>query len=192
MAEGQDDNAASEPAGSSSGGAEYDARLAQLVNSQRQIYAYIVSLMGSRRDADEVLQETNVVLLQKLPEFQGRSTLLTWACSIAFHQVLAHRSRRGRSRHVFLDEGLLAELAEMSVERAHQFDARLEALRSCMEKLPEAGRRLLEARYGMNGPIGDLAGHLSQSESRVRVRLHRLRKALAECVNHTLATEGRA
>jgi DNA-directed RNA polymerase specialized sigma24 family protein len=71
------------------------------------------------------LQEVNLVLWRKAAEFDGRGEFLSWACRIAFLQVLAHRQEPRPSRFLPPDE--VAALTP--AERARVFDARARALR---------------------------------------------------------------
>ena len=45
--------------------------VARLTKSQRQLHAFIFSLVWNPADADDILQETNLVLLQKAEAFDG-------------------------------------------------------------------------------------------------------------------------
>ncbi len=67
-----------------------DALLTQITASQRPLFAYIRTLIGPGSDVDDVLQEVNLILWRKRDEFDGRGRFLTWACHVAYLQVLAH------------------------------------------------------------------------------------------------------
>jgi DNA-directed RNA polymerase specialized sigma24 family protein len=45
--------------------------VARLTESQRQVHAFIYSLVWNPADADDILQEANLVLLQKAEAFDG-------------------------------------------------------------------------------------------------------------------------
>ena len=82
-----------------------------LTNSQSRLYAYILSLTGDREQAQEVLQETNLVLWEKVATFEIGSNFIAWSFRTAYYQVLAQRKRISRNRIVFDDE-LIGGLAE--------------------------------------------------------------------------------
>ena len=70
--------------------------VAHVAGAQRPLFAYIRSLVGPWADPEDILQEVNLVLCRKAGEFD-HGPFLTWACRVAYLQVLAHlkRHRRG-------------------------------------------------------------------------------------------------
>ena len=82
----------------------------QLTACQTMLYAYILMLLPSHDDADDVLQETNLVLWRKADEFVDGTEFGAWACRVAHFQVRAWLRDAQRDRHVF-DPELLGSLA---------------------------------------------------------------------------------
>src|SRR5262245_27178829 len=76
---------------------------------QRGIHAYICTLVPNRVDADDVMQETSLVLWRKWEEFDCNREFIRWACGIAFNEVLKLR-RRVATRRCYFNEELLAQL----------------------------------------------------------------------------------
>jgi DNA-directed RNA polymerase specialized sigma24 family protein len=64
-----------------------------------------------------------------------------------------------------------------------------DALRSCVESLPEGSRRLLVERYTNGASIRQLAVSSAVSEDGLKMRLLRLRQKLAACVRSRLSRE---
>src|SRR4029079_16308299 len=54
----------------------------------RRIYAFIVTLVFTHHDAEEVFQNTSVVLWNKFNEFRPDSNFFAWASRIAYFEVL--------------------------------------------------------------------------------------------------------
>ena len=65
-------------------------------------------------------------------------------------------------------------------------DRRLEALATCIKKLP-AQRELLDRRYRHNESVDGIAERLLKSPNVVSVSLYRLRRALLACIESRLA-----
>ena len=81
-----------------------------IARHQPEIHRYILSLMPDRMLADDVAQETNLVLWRTAAEYDPAQPFLPWALTIALYQVKAARRDAGRDRHVF-DDSLVEILA---------------------------------------------------------------------------------
>jgi RNA polymerase sigma-70 factor (ECF subfamily) len=158
----------------------------QVAGAQRPLYAYIRSLVGPWADPDDILQEVNLVLCRKADEYDGQGRFLTWACRVAYFQVLARMKQRQREKCRFVDEELLADLAGPLAERVERYDDRLEALQNCLGKLPPTHRRMITARYASGGSVQAVARAEGRSAGSVRVTLHRIRLLLLRCIQISL------
>jgi RNA polymerase sigma-70 factor (ECF subfamily) len=164
----------------------------QVAGAQRPLYAYIRSLAGPWVEAEDILQEVNLVLCRKANEFDGRGRFLTWACRIAYFQVLAHLKQRQRDKHLYFDEALLADLAGPLAGEVERLDDRTEALRHCVARLSPVHRRMVTARYARGGSVQKVAEQVGRPAGSVRVTLHRVRLLLLACVQRTLTAKGNA
>ena len=72
--------------------------------NQRRLFLFILSQIPHPVEAEEVLQETNVVIWSKADQFRPGSNFLAWSCQIAHFEILKQRSRRRRSRLQFSDD----------------------------------------------------------------------------------------
>jgi RNA polymerase sigma-70 factor (ECF subfamily) len=165
-----------------------DDFVALLTKFQRQLHAYIFSLVWNPTDADDILQETNLVLLKKASEFDHTRDFLPWAITIARFQTLAGLKRSQRLRFVF-DETLAMFLADEAAREDPVIEARRLALATCLQKLPAAHRDLLIRRYEPKAVVGDMAAALGLSLKALSDRLRRIRGKLLNCIADTLAQE---
>ncbi len=133
------------------------------------------------------MQETAKALWNKFGEYDAARPFLPWAKTFARHEVLLHHRRR--RRYTFLSEELLAQLADSSPEADTLAARRRRALDACVQKLTADDRRLLERRYRDQGTLDDLAGDVGCSANVLYKSLGRIRRALHECINRTLAHE---
>lgn len=155
-----------------------------------RLFAYLVTLLGNRDDAEEVFQETTLALWRSFHEFEPDTNFLSWAKRVAFHRVLTFRKQR-RRLGIPCSEDFLAAVDRMMASQDDVMDARLRALVSCLEKLPEADRRLVECRYESNCQVKSLAAQLGRPANTLYKALERIRHALVECVNRAVAREER-
>jgi RNA polymerase sigma-70 factor, ECF subfamily len=174
-------------------GEHADGFVQRLTGCQKWLYAYILSLTGSTTVADDVLQNTNLVLWKKADQFVEGSDFAAWACSIAYYQVQAFRRDQQRDLLLFDDE-IVAKLAVSAERHAVYSDAEWEVFRECEKKLKPVQRELLRARYGLSGPdstIEQLARERNESSASIVSALYRIRATLRECVRLAISRESR-
>jgi RNA polymerase sigma-70 factor (ECF subfamily) len=156
-----------------------------IARHQPEINRYIFTLLPDRMLADDVAQETNLVLWRKAAEYDPAQPFLPWALTIAFYQVKAARRDASRDRHVFDDS--LVEL--LAAECRDEPNADLEqALEKCLQELPERQRDLILARYAPGSSVQGLAAERQQTPTALSLALMRIRKALETCIERKLAT----
>jgi len=160
-----------------------------LTSSQRKLFAFILSLVRNSSDADDVLQESNMVMWRKWQEFEMGTSFEAWAFTIARYQVMAYRKKQQRSKLHFDDE-LVELLAVDATEMfAEPVDPRRAALRQCLQKLRDDQRRLVARRYEPGGCVNDIAKEQGRTPKAVSEALRRVRRSLLICIEKTLKRE---
>ncbi|MBM4090124.1 MAG: sigma-70 family RNA polymerase sigma factor [Planctomycetes bacterium] len=160
----------------------------ELTCHQTRLRGLVRCLLFDRKQAEDVLQDTNVVLLRKAAEYQPGTDFWAWASQVARYQVLTHAKRLGRERLVF-DEELMESLAAESQLRAASLDQRRDALLACLERLPAPQRQLLEMRYSLGQSMDQIASTMSRPSGSVRQTLYRVREALLSCIERRMVGE---
>ncbi len=155
---------------------------------QRALFLHILTLVGNTTDADEVLQETNVIMWAKREQFQPGTNFLAWGRAIARLEVFRFRRTRGTKLR-FLEEEILDAIADRSDAVSDQMEARKEALRHCLERLRPRDRELVRLRYATEVSGDDVARLLDRPANSVYQSLSRIRRTLAECIQRQLAGE---
>src|SRR5580698_2337957 len=77
--------------------------MALMTQHQRRIFSYIYTLVPDRHDAEDLLQETSLVICEKFDQFDGRD-FMAWACQIAYWRVRYSRQKYARSKVTFNQE----------------------------------------------------------------------------------------
>src|SRR3954467_11250694 len=165
--------------------------MALMTKHQRQIFAYIYALVPNRYDAEDLLQETCVVICEKFDEFEEGTDFVAWACQIAYWRVRYSRQKYARSKVVF-DQEIVDVIAQTADSLADELDERHEALERCLAKLHPRDRDLLIARYEPGGGVEEAARRSGRTIPTAYKALARLRKLLLDCVTTRLAAEGGA
>lgn len=144
--------------------------------------------LDQAHEAEDLAQEAFVTAYRKLHEFDAERPFGPWVRSIAFN-LLRNHWRKFRAVGVGGDEELAALVEQrISVRMASSEGQELTALRDCLEGLDAQSRALVERRYGDAVPVRDIAEEQGRKYSAVTMQLHRLREALAACVQGKLAT----
>lgn len=146
---------------------------------------YIMSLVGNRQDAEDVLQRASVVMWRRFGTFEPGSDFVAWATTVAFYEVRNFQRITGRSRLEFDDE-LMETLAAERAQQVRLWSPRMEALEACMEKLDPVNRELVEFIYTRGWEAGMVAQKQGRSVQTIYNKLNFIRRALAECVQRRM------
>src|SRR5215212_1321193 len=163
--------------------------MALMTRHQRQIFSYIYTLVPVRYDAEDILQETSLVICEKFDDFEEGTDFVAWACQIAYWRVRYARQKFARSKVVFNQE-IVDAIAATAVTLQKETDERHEALQHCLRKLHPRDRDLLLTRYEPGSGVPEAARRSGRSLDAAYKALNRLRKLLFDCVTHQLSSEG--
>lgn len=161
-----------------------------LLTVQPRLKVYIRAMVGDATAADDILQQTNLVLCRKSDQYAFGTDFGAWALKIAHYEVLKQRQRFVRSRVIF-DESLAGSMAAAAVEELADFDDQREALAHCLDELSDTHREMIRRRYALAEGIAQLAAALKRPAGSIRQTLYRIRQRLAECIRARTA-EGKA
>ena len=156
-----------------------------LARHERQLGAYVMTMVPAPHDADDILQEAKVVMWRHFGNFELGTNFGAWARRIAFNQVLAHRKRRQRDRLDF-SENFLRTVAEEAETQADHLEMRERLLQECVAKLPAEHREALHLRYHENLDLDEMAERLDRTVGALYRLLSRIRSVLHECVSKSL------
>ncbi|TWU28377.1 sigma-70 family RNA polymerase sigma factor [Bythopirellula polymerisocia] len=168
---------------------EKNALFMQLyVPNQHRILGYLLTLVGDRNVADDLLQETAVTLFARFDSFELGTDFVAWACQVAFWKVKNYRRSLARSKLLFSDD-FIDKLSERTVEIVPTLDARRQALDACLKRLDERDHEFLMARYQPGGSVARAAQVAGRTTQAAYKSLQRLRRVLRDCVSLRLSTE---
>jgi RNA polymerase sigma-70 factor (ECF subfamily) len=163
--------------------------ISQLIaDNQQRLSGYIRTLVPQRADAEDVRQEVNLFLWRHGHEFQPGTNFAAWAYQIARNHVLSHRKRVCRSKLRFSDE-VVNHLAAEATADIDFAEPRLRALERCLRKLGESDQALVRMRYEPDATTQSVAERFGRPIKGVYRSLSRIRAALLQCIERTLARE---
>lgn len=154
----------------------------RLASAQFDLYAFVSVLMRGADEVADVLQETNLTIIKHGTNYDPSRPFLPWARGVARNCVAKFYSAKSHERLIF-DEALMDRIAEwvpsVTDERPLEDLARL---RHCMARLLPKQRDVVTARYIRGEAVKDIAVREKCSEGAVSMLLHRVRQALADCM----------
>jgi RNA polymerase sigma-70 factor (ECF subfamily) len=161
-----------------------------LLTSRTCISASAWIIVRDAQAAEDIFQNLSVKALTGDARFELEAKLISWAHITARHEALNWiRSRKGRS--LCLDETVLDLVAaewEGDVPGGKE-GTRIEALRSCLETLPQQSRQMLDLRYSDERSCSDIGRVLGLGLDAVYQRLSRVHRALKKCTERRLTGE---
>ncbi len=150
--------------------------------SQLRLYRYIVTLVANQTDAEDILQNVNLVMLRKCDQFEPGTNFLSWSTGIAYLEVMKYRTAKKRTS-VGLSETTLAALSAEAIDRFPVLEQRNAVLPGCMEKLPPTDLALVTDHYFRGLSWETISQTLGRTASSVRHSICRIRRELKRCID---------
>jgi RNA polymerase sigma-70 factor, ECF subfamily len=161
------------------------------LRSEKEIYRYVAALVPNISDADDIVQQTAVDLWKKFDAYDPAQPFTPWACRFALNKTRQWIDRHQRWQ-ALLDRGVAEELARRREELQPELELRLRHLESCLEKLPQVQRSLVEGYYYRRSGIDAVAGSSGRTVAATYKALQRIRHALQLCIEAAARMKGPA
>lgn len=159
--------------------------------SHAQLFSYIHSLVHDTADADDIFQQTSMVLWRLFDQFDRKRDFLPWACGVARLEVSNYLRTRSRRKLYFSDDFNLMLIEAQTEMRSNEVDARKDALAQCVQKLRPNDREILDECYGKDESIDAIAARRGRVPQSIHNTLRRIRRSLFECIRQTIAQQGK-
>lgn len=144
-----------------------------------KLHAFVRSRLRSSEDAEEITQDSVLSALDSLALFSGRSTLFSWLCGIARHEIADYYRRRRIKTIVFSRLPFI----EGFVSRALEPDAKLmrkeyeRRVKRALEAILPHYREILELKYMDGLSVKEIATKMGMSFKACESVLTRARRA---------------
>jgi RNA polymerase sigma-70 factor (ECF subfamily) len=168
------------------------AALSQLVNIYSgKIYNLALRILRNKEDAEDILQETFLTVVEKLHTFDGRSGFFTWIYRIATNASLMKLRRK---KLVFQDIGDDTEYADSIENRVfvdwtqdpsiNIYDQEVKKkIDEAVNKLSDIYRSVFVLRDIEGLSIKETSAILNITEENVKIRLRRARQFLRDILS---------
>ena len=162
--------------------------LSLFLRSEREIFRYVAALVPNVADAEDIVQQTALVLWEKFDAYDPGLPFTPWACRFALNKTRQWLERRQRWQ-ALLENGLADELARRREELRPELDSRLRHLEGCLGKLPAEQLSLVEGFYYRRDGIENLAASSGRTVAATYKVLQRVRLALQNCIENSANPE---
>jgi len=166
-----------------------DEFLTLFLRHQGDLRAFLGALLTDPHQRDDVFQEVALVLWKQFDDYDRARSFGAWARGIAANKVLQTRERLARSPVALAPDAIHALLDAFARTEEEQSPDRADALRRCLERLPDHSRQLLAQRYEKGLDVGEIARQLGRSLDSTYQALSRVRARLEDCIRQRLADE---
>lgn len=157
-----------------------------LTRHSSRIYGFILLLSVGHADAEDIFQETSLVLWEKFGSYVPGTNFQAWACRIAYYETL--RRRRDQPRTQYFSDDAVGMLANDALVIMEQPELDKEALSECLDKLVDKDRRLIEQKYFIRLSASEIAKNSSRPVHAIYRELSRIHTKLLRCVRKALET----
>lgn len=156
-----------------------------LISHEVDLRAFIGAMVRDRDQREDVYQEVAVTLWEGFDRYDADRPFGAWARGIARNKIMQMWDTDRRSALAFAPDAMnaIADAYESAAPAAAEESLQAEALRACMDQLPDHSRRLLDLRYRSDHKLASIAEEVGQTASGVHRSLVRIRATLAECID---------
>ena len=158
------------------------------MQSRERISAAAWMVVQDAHVTEDIFQNTVLKAVTKDVEFEAEAALLSWAFITARREGL-NWIRKHRRESVSIDPEVLALLEQdWQTEPSARAGERINALRECMESLPEKSKHLLRSRYFEGLSCSEISSQVNAKLDAVYKRLSRIHQSLRICVESKMET----
>lgn len=156
--------------------------LQTLMKWRARISAAAWVVVRNTHAAEDIFQNVALKAMTRDVVFESDGAILSWAFITARREGIDWL-RRHRRESACLDAGVLDLLdQEWLAARSSPSGARIEALRDCLEALPEKSRHVLRLRYFEGYSCDEVADKVGLGLDAMYKRVSRLHQDLKKCI----------
>jgi RNA polymerase sigma-70 factor (ECF subfamily) len=138
----------------------------------QKIFRLCMGYVNDYEAAQDLAQETFVVVWQKLPQFRNESDIGTWIFRIASNHCLRQIEKDKKNRSITLPE-------ELKEEQQVDIEPQIALLYRFISELPETDRLIISLELE-EVKQAEIAAIIGLSETNVRVKIHRIKERLTQ------------
>ena len=161
-----------------------------LTANRNRVYAYIVSLVVNHEEAEDIMQETCVLLWQKFNEFQPGTDFLAWSLKVAYYRTLDFRKKKKKNSRVLLSDAVFQQIQQEADGRIEDVEEYVKGLQECVKKLPPHDQELIRMRYHQELTVKAISQRIGKTVQAVYYNVSRVQGILMACIRRYLTVQG--
>ena len=150
---------------------------------QAKLYSYILAVVHNRSDAEELFQETAVILWDSFDKYDEQYSFNAWAIGIAKNKIFEYLRENKKTKKIFSDV-VYKELANIAEQDTEDITERLENVKHCFGKLNMSDRKLLMAKFFQDNSVRQISQLTGRSTNSLYKSFTRIIVQLRKCITH--------
>jgi RNA polymerase sigma-70 factor (ECF subfamily) len=146
---------------------------------KKKLLRYINSKVPCQQDAEEILQDVFTAALKSLPNFSYDSSLYTYLCAIARHEIADFYRKKKIKTIVFSRFPFLKKLVSkaLSPELSYEEKQMKKKIKQSFSSLKKEYSQVLKLKYVQGKQVKEIAAIIGKSFKATESMLFRARKA---------------
>lgn len=144
-------------------------------NYWQKIFRLCMGYTNDYELAQDMAQETFIIVWQQLPKFRNEANMGTWIYKIATNNCLRQIEKQNRIPKADLPENL-------AEEKQANIEPQIKLLYQFISELPETDRIIISLELE-NIKQAEIATIVGLSEANIRVKIHRIKEKLTQRFN---------
>lgn len=165
---------------------------------QAKVFSIIYGILRNRNDAEDIAQQVFAKVYFSLPNFDFRSSLLTWIYKITVNECYDYLRKKKVRKLVYEsdfseEESQRISNSEASTDSEPLIDERLaqrDLVMKLLEKVSEEDRNLILLKEVEGHSVEELAAMTGMNENTIKVKLFRARQKLVKAAGRLLKRGG--
>ena len=163
------------------GGEKYKHFLPLILEYKERMQGYILMLVPRPSVAEDIMQETILVMWEKFHTFEAGTNFYAWAKCIALNKVREHHRKVQKVPVLFFDDEVMDKL-NTEEEREPEKRVIIEKLESCLKTLSKVESKLIQLRFIDKIAIKDIALSWGKTSGFIYREMSKILYRLRECI----------
>jgi RNA polymerase sigma factor, sigma-70 family len=150
-----------------------------------KVFSIVYRIVNNREDAEDLTQEIFIKLYKSISNFKNESEFSTWVYRIAYNTTITELRKRKITFFSMNENPLLVNEGEW-IDEIGDNENRTIYLQKALASLSPDDLFVVSLHHIEDKSIREIANAMNQTESNIKVKLHRIRKKLAQEINRMM------